>query len=1254
MASTSHPGTAFPFLSARSLASAGLVLLAIGSMALSACEEEAPRPLLAPCDASAQCESGLCNTNKCLDPTADDDGDGLINSFESALGSNGLNPDSDGDGTPDGDELDGTEGRDSDGDGVLDIVESSTSDEDGDCLSDELDPVNDANNKATDISPMKQKVCKLEGVCARDVALLTLDCPVGGGLPTCVYDGISDYVADESADQCDEVDNDCDGEINEGSPDWDFDGVGDCGDDPDLDDDDVPNDVDNCPEVANPGQGDADGDGLGDACDSDPDADGDGVNDDDDNCPDDANADQADADGDGIGDACDANPDLDGDGVNDADDNCADVANIDQADGDNDAIGDACDPPAEPVATTTEPLSPSANTMPLLVGTADLGETITVFGEATCDTSLGSGTVASDGTFSISITAPLNATTRLFVQATNGAGLMSPCTDTGWDYIHDDAVPPAPQVLTFDPPSPSNNPAPLMTGTGAPQGDVEFFSDAGCTMSLGMSNTDVNGEFFVGLLLAQNTTTDIYGQLTSQAGVPSECALVASYLHDSIEPAFTSVFVSPASPSMNLTPEVSGQADPMTDIALFSDAGCTAALGTTTAGTDGAFSVVVTVAANATTDIYSTLTDPAGNVKSCELAATYVHDGSAPGAPQLDTPSINALEGSTNSAQPTLTLSGCADEPGTFAIYSTSDCSGSALGTGAAVATGTACAADFTLTTTMPANAATPVYGQVVDAAGNGSPCVVLGTFDHDNVAPSAPALTSATPTDWSEAPTAVVFNVVATGEAGSTVTAYSDASCTTSLSQLGSVDTNGDVAGAVSVAANTAVQLFLQARDTAGNTSACIDAAALVDDVDVTATRADGTPVSDTAWQIHTPSGTSLTVGTVTNGAFSALVFAGCSVTVETRADFIDSAWTTVMDVEPNTTLDVVEPRAYDPNGIGHDITLEYGVVGGPSQLPPNTATLSVQSECGAFSQNTAGNSSYSFTLGSWCVRPDKFTLVVRALDANNAILGHITYPDVAPTAGPSGNTNTTLTIAATDWQTALLSFDASVTNLTNSQWNTLMDVNPVVAGQRLNASWLDRVFDFSTLGTGAPVTGTASAVDSPDVNFTLAAEVFDYTSSRVAGFSGVSASRSDAFEFPTDFGVLISAAEFEQDFAAGIVSITWTASGSLAAYDFMTTRVDLNGGNENLTWHIVAKPGGASPLVLPNVDTSFLLSWVPTSPNGWSYINDGPRWIESDLFDSYKDAVESDALDAMGAIDGALSPNRFSTTEASQGEGG
>ncbi|MFP6609613.1 MAG: thrombospondin type 3 repeat-containing protein, partial [Deltaproteobacteria bacterium] len=119
----------------------------------------------------------------------------------------------------------------------------------------------------------------------------------------------------------------------------------------DADSDGVGDDCDNCIGAANPSQSDADSDGAGDACDTCVyeanlgDSDGDGVDDVCDACPLDADND---IDGDGICgdvDECpfDANSDADGDGFCSNEDNCENIANSSQDDGDGDGVGDVCD-----------------------------------------------------------------------------------------------------------------------------------------------------------------------------------------------------------------------------------------------------------------------------------------------------------------------------------------------------------------------------------------------------------------------------------------------------------------------------------------------------------------------------------------------------------------------------------------------------------------------------------------------------------------------------------------------------------------------------------------------------------------------------------------------------------------------------------------------------------------------------------------------------------------------------------------------
>ncbi len=75
-------------------------------------------------------------------------------------------------------------------------------------------------------------------------------------------------------ESCNGIDDDCDGQTDEGAKDSDGDGQPDCLDEDD-DGDNIADFSDNCPTVSNPGQEDLDLDGQGDACDTDTDGDGD-------------------------------------------------------------------------------------------------------------------------------------------------------------------------------------------------------------------------------------------------------------------------------------------------------------------------------------------------------------------------------------------------------------------------------------------------------------------------------------------------------------------------------------------------------------------------------------------------------------------------------------------------------------------------------------------------------------------------------------------------------------------------------------------------------------------------------------------------------------------------------------------------------------------------------------------------------------------------------------------------------------------
>ena len=273
-------------------------------------------------------DDGIAN---CIDD--DDDNDGVPDSADNCvLKPNEDQLDSDMDGM--GDECD----QDDDNDGWADSVDceplnskvSPGHDEKCNGIDDNCDGVADDEGAAGcqtyyfdgdsdgfGVTQNSKCICEASG---SYTASLNGDCSDG-----------NDQINPGVAEECDGLDNDCDGDVDEGFTDADLDGLADCID-PDDDNDLVLDEDDNCPTVPNADQKDTDGDGQGNACDGD--ADGDGFGDDVDCGPLDPEIyPGADEKCNGLDDNCDGTPDEE-DAVG---------CNLYFADVDNDGWGDAGD-----------------------------------------------------------------------------------------------------------------------------------------------------------------------------------------------------------------------------------------------------------------------------------------------------------------------------------------------------------------------------------------------------------------------------------------------------------------------------------------------------------------------------------------------------------------------------------------------------------------------------------------------------------------------------------------------------------------------------------------------------------------------------------------------------------------------------------------------------------------------------------------------------------------------------------------------
>ncbi len=833
--------------------------LALFAIVLSACGDDAHRrPLGATCAFDDECAVGICGAGRCIDPSADDDGDGLDNALEVALGTNPAAADSDNDGLRDGDELDAQVLRDSDGDGRPDVLESIIDDADGDCIPDQLDGQLDNDDApSSDLAILVEHVCRDEGVCAAaSTRRVTCDDSGPKRIATCVYDDVPDYEADEST--CDGRDNDCDGATDEASPDLDDDTLADCIDDDD-DGDGVADADDRCPSIADD-QADADDDGAGDACDapqppvvtaSDP-----------------------------VSPATDATPTLIGSttpgasveifagtcdtavatGTADASGTFAIAAPATNNDDtrfhlratNGAGLASACIPsglpyvhddiaPNAPTLSAIAPSSPSTDESPRVSGSAEANARIELHTSADCTgLPLGAGTADTTGTFVIAVTVANNTATTIRAAAIDRAGNRSSCAVLT-TYVHDGErpTPPSAHPDPFTPTSPSSDePNPIFRGCADADAIVDIYSQPGClgpleaTLQAEVEDaTCPTGHAFFGLVAATpNATTTFFGQRRSANGRISACVPLGTYLHDGIAPsAPTLVAVNPSSPSDNANPAIIGRAEPGVALSLHLDGSCAVQIGQGFTDANGDFIVFANVNTNELTPIHARATDTAGNTSACTFLASYTHDDSVPVTPSphpstLFTPASPSVEDTTP------LLRGCAAQGADVAIFTRDACLGAPVTTLRALIVDAQCPTGFAFSgaVTVPGPSSTTTFrGRTTNDAGVQSACATLGTYELDMLAPAAPVLTTVSP----PSPAAMTTPTLSgTAEVGSTVSLYRGATCTEPA--IGTATSNGTwtIIGALE-GLNTTTRFWARAVDRAGNASNCTSLGSWVHD---------------------------------------------------------------------------------------------------------------------------------------------------------------------------------------------------------------------------------------------------------------------------------------------------------------------------------------------------------------------------------------------------------------------------------------
>lgn len=206
-------------------------------------------------------------------------------------------------------------------------------------------------------------------------------------------------------------------------------------------------------------------------------------------------------------------------------------------------------PPTVPVLHNVAPISPANENMPLILGTAEMGSLVKVYGDAGCSGAiLSQGTAEELSTQGLVVPVMDDSINEWFATATDAVGNVSACSQPGLVYVEDSTPPPPVVFSSSTPPSPSYNTAPLIRGVAEAGSTVQLFTNPQCT---GGAVTQGSAEAFAApgleVQVAENLATTFYATATDAVGNVNACSTSSlTYVHSST----ISPYCDPANPDI--------------------------------------------------------------------------------------------------------------------------------------------------------------------------------------------------------------------------------------------------------------------------------------------------------------------------------------------------------------------------------------------------------------------------------------------------------------------------------------------------------------------------------------------------------------------------------------------------------------------------------------------------------------------------------------------------------------------------------